>query len=143
MSLTKKDRMNSVYFRNNFSARRASPTRSPPRLRREYGATHAAVKTVVSLTGANERAVKNWFDAKNAPSGEFLVALCRHSDEVLETFLLMAGRMEHVKAKKIVDATNKLREILVLLDALQEGAERCPSIERRQCRNTFVRCHRR
>ena len=36
-------------------------------LRREYGATHASVKTVVSLTGANERAVKNWFDAKNAP----------------------------------------------------------------------------
>ena len=32
-------------------------------LRREYGATHAAVKIVVDLTGANERAVKNWFDA--------------------------------------------------------------------------------
>jgi hypothetical protein len=40
-------------------------------LHREYGATHAAVKTVVGLTGANERAVKNWFKAKNGPSGEF------------------------------------------------------------------------
>ena len=36
--------------------------------------------------------MKNWFDAKNGPSGEFLIALCAHSDEVLETFLLMAGR---------------------------------------------------
>jgi hypothetical protein len=38
-------------------------------LRREFGGTHAAVKTVVKLTNANERAVKNWFDAKNGPSG--------------------------------------------------------------------------
>ena len=88
-------------------------------LRREYGGTHAAIKTVVALTGANERAVKNWFDAKNGPSGEFVIALCAHSDEVLETLLLMSGRKEHVKAKKIVEATAKLREILVMLDTLQ------------------------
>ena len=88
-------------------------------LRREFGGTHAAIKTVVALTGANERAVKNWFDAKNGPSGEFVITLCAHSDEVLETFLLMSGRREHVKAKKIVEATAKLREILVMLDTLQ------------------------
>jgi hypothetical protein len=87
-------------------------------LRREYGGTHAAIKTVVALTGANERAVKNWFDAKNGPSGESIIALCRHSDEVLETLLLMAGRTEHIKAKKIVDAAEKLREILAFIDAL-------------------------
>ena len=55
----------------------------------------------------------------DAPSGESLVALCRHSNQVLETFLLMAGREGEVKAKKIFDATNKLREILVLLDEFQ------------------------
>jgi len=91
-------------------------------LRREYGGTHAAVKTVVALTGANERAVKNWFDAKNGPSGEFVIALCAHSDEVLETFLHMAGRTEHVKAKKVVEATSKLREILLALEELQVGS---------------------
>jgi hypothetical protein len=90
-------------------------------LRRECGGTHAAIKTVVALTGANERAVKNWFDAKNGPSGEFLIALCSHSDEVLETFLRMAGRTQHVQAKKIVDATSKLREILVMIDTLHAG----------------------
>ena len=118
MSLTKRDRIN----------RSVPGTTIPPKrfadaiataLRREYGGTHAAIKTVVALTGANERAVKNWFDAKNGPSGEFVIALCAHSDEVLETFLLMSGRREHVKAKKIVEATAKLREILVMLDALQ------------------------
>jgi hypothetical protein len=88
-------------------------------LHREYGETHAAVKTVVALTGANERAVKNWFDARNAPSGEFLVALCQHSDEVLETFLLLAGRDKQVKAKRIVEAVGRLRDLLVLLDELQ------------------------
>ena len=120
MSLTKRDRIN----------RSVSGTTIPPKrfadaiataLRREFGGTHAAIKTVVALTGANERAVKNWFDAKNGPSGEFVIALCAHSDEVLETFLHMAGRTEHVKAKKVVDSINKLREILLALEELQLG----------------------
>jgi hypothetical protein len=120
MSLTKKDRI----------IRSVSGITFPPggfadaiaaALRREYGATHASVKTVVSLTGANERAVKNWFDAKNAPSAEFLVALARHSGEVFEMVLLMAGRVEHLRAKRIADATGKLREILMLLDGPQDS----------------------
>jgi len=77
------------------------------------------VKTVVGLTGANERAVKNWFQAKNGPSGEFLIALCRHSDHVLETVLLMSGREEQVKAKKFIDAKATLRQMLTLMDELQ------------------------
>jgi hypothetical protein len=90
MSLTKKDRI----------IRSVSGITFPPggfasavaaALRREYGATHASVKTVVLLTGAIERAVKNWFAARNAPSGEFVVSLCRHSDECLRRSSLMAG----------------------------------------------------
>ena len=115
MSLTKKDRIIRSVSGTSFPLGRLAGAIAAA-LHKEYGATHAAIKTVVELTGANERAVKNWFDAKNAPSGEFVIALCRHSNEVFETFLLMAGRVEHVKAKRIVEATNKLREILVLLD---------------------------
>jgi hypothetical protein len=88
-------------------------------LRTEYGESHAAVKTVVTLTGANERAVKNWFGAKNGPSAEFFVALCRHSDRVLETFLRMAGREEQLQAKTLADARATLRQMLALLDELQ------------------------
>ena len=118
MSLTKKDRIirsvSGISFPSGGIARAIATA-----LHKEYGATHAAIKTVVELTGANERAVKNWFDAKNGPSGEFIIALRAHSDEVLETLLLMAGRTDHGKAKRVLEATSKLREVLVLLDALQ------------------------
>lgn len=89
-------------------------------LHAEYGGTHAAVKTVVDQTGANARAVKNWFDAKNGPSGEFLIALCQHSDHILETVLALAGRGELITAKKLVDAKGALREMLSLIDRLEE-----------------------
>jgi hypothetical protein len=120
MSFTKKDRINRTISGNTFPQKRFADAIAVA-LRRKYGGTHAAIKTVVALTGANERAVKNWFDAKNGPSGEFLIALCSHSDEVLETFLLMANRTQHLQAKKVVDATTKLREILLMLDSFQEA----------------------
>jgi hypothetical protein len=120
MSLPKKDRKDRSISGKVFPQKRFVDAIAVA-LRREYGGTHAAIKTVVALTGSNERSVKNWFDAKNGPSGESLIALCSHSDEVLETFLLMSGRREHVKAKKIVEATAKLREILVMLDTLQSS----------------------
>ncbi len=47
-------------------------------------------------------------DAKNGPNGEFLIALCRHSDQVLETLLLLAGRTDHVRARQIVAAKEKI-----------------------------------
>jgi hypothetical protein len=120
MSLPKRDRKDRSVSGKTFPQRRFVDAIAVA-LRREYGGTHAAIKTVVALTGANERSVKNWFDAKNGPSGEFLIALCSHSDEVLETFLILAGRTQHVTAKKVVDATNKLREILVMLETLQSS----------------------
>jgi hypothetical protein len=88
-------------------------------LHREYGGTQSAVKTVIQLTAANPRAVKNWFAAKNAPNAEFLIALCRHSDEVLETFLLLAGRNDHVKVRKLVDLKKKVREMLIVIEGLE------------------------
>lgn len=90
-------------------------------LRRQYGGTPAAVKIVVRLTRANERAVKNWFDAKNGPSGENLVSLLRHSDEVLETVLALAGRQDLIVARKLTGAREKLREMLAMIDDLQSS----------------------
>ena len=88
-------------------------------LRREYGGTLASVKMVVALTGSNERAVRNWFAAQNGPSGENLIDLMRHSNEVLETVLLMAGRTDLAKAKKLGDTRRKLQEMLTLLDEIE------------------------
>jgi hypothetical protein len=87
-------------------------------LHRQYAGTHGAAKLVVQLTGANERTVRNWFDAKNGPSGESLIALCRHSDEVLVTVLRMAGRTTHVRAVRITLAQQTARDLCAILDTL-------------------------
>ena len=93
-------------------------------LHKDFGGTRGAIKTVVRLTAANERAVKNWFDGNNGPSGRFLIALCRHSDRVLETVLILAGRLELVQAKKLVDAKEKLREMLAIIAEIEKPQPR-------------------
>jgi hypothetical protein len=87
-------------------------------LREDYGDTHAAVKTIARLTGANQRSAKNWLEARNGPSGQSLIALCRHSDRVFEAVVRMSGREAVLKAKKVIDARRKLREIIAVLDEL-------------------------
>lgn len=67
-------------------------------------------------TGANEKTVKNWFSGTYGPSGEHLVALARHSDEVLAAFLAMAGREDLMIAIKLEAAE---RAIADLLDAVR------------------------
>lgn len=93
-------------------------------LHRGFGDTRSAVKTVVTLTGANERAVRNWFDAKNGPSGEHLVDLIRHSDEVLEAVLMCCGRQELIAAHRIIDTRRELKEMIGQLDVFLGGTFR-------------------
>jgi hypothetical protein len=88
-------------------------------LRQTFGGTRGAIKTVMAFTGAGERAVKNWFEGKNTPNGDNLIELARHSDEILEVFLLMSGRGDVLSAKKLVDARDKLVEMLDIIHQLQ------------------------
>ncbi len=90
-------------------------------LRGTIGGTRMSVKTVMAHTGAVERTVKNWFEGKNGPSGENLVELVRHSDEVFEALLWMAGREDFLAGKLLVDARDKLVEMLEIIDQLQAG----------------------
>ena len=90
-------------------------------LRGANGGTHMSVKTVMAYTGVGERTVKNWFAAKNCPNGKNLVELVRHSDEVLEALLLMAGREDILAGKLLVDARDKLVEMLEIIDQLLAG----------------------
>lgn len=87
-------------------------------LRREYGGSTSSVKTVARLTSANERTVKNWFDAKNGPHGENLMTLMQHSDEILGTVLILASRSELLVTLKVGTWRSKLQEMLVFLDEL-------------------------
>ena len=119
MSLTKEDRIHQSLNGTMLRSQRVADAIAMA-LHREFDGTRSAIKTVGALTGANERAVKNWFEAKNAPSGEFLIELCRHSDEVLATFLLLAGRHEQIKAQRLVETRAKLQNLLAVLASLDE-----------------------
>jgi hypothetical protein len=87
-------------------------------LQHELGTTHQAVKTVRRWTGAGERTVKNWLAGVSGPSGQHLVDLIRHSDEVLEVLLILAERQQIVAAQKLVDVRNKLAETVGQIDEL-------------------------
>ena len=86
-------------------------------LKRSLGDSRAGVKTVAGWTGANEKTVKNWFSGKYGPSGMHLIALARHSDEVLCTFLAMAGREDLMVAVKLATAEEAIAD---LLDAVRQ-----------------------
>lgn len=81
-------------------------------LKRSLGDSRSGAKKVSAWTCANEKTVKNWFSGTYGPSGEHLVALARHSDEVLGTFLAMAGREELMVAIKLVAAERAISELL-------------------------------
>lgn len=87
-------------------------------LKRSLGDSRAGAKIVASWTGANERTVKNWFAGRYGPSGEHLIALARHSDEVLGVFLAMAGREELMVAMKLAAAEQAIEELLVAVRRL-------------------------
>jgi hypothetical protein len=86
-------------------------------LKRSLGDSRAGVKTVAAWTGANEKTVKNWFSGTYGPSGAHLIALARHSDEVLGTFLAMAGREHLMVAIKLAAAEDAISD---LLDAVRQ-----------------------
>jgi len=87
-------------------------------LKRSLGDSRAGVKTVAAWTGANEKTVKNWFSGVYGPRGAHLIALARHSDEVLATFLAMAGRENLMVAIKLVAAEEAIAELLVAVRQL-------------------------
>lgn len=99
-------------------------------LRKEFGATGSAIKAIIHLTSVNPRTARNWYEGKNAPSGELLTILCRHSNEVLETFLTLAGRQDLIIASKLIEAKGTLLEILATLSELERQTRPQPEAER-------------
>jgi hypothetical protein len=87
-------------------------------LRQNLGHSHQAVKTVVRWTGASDRTVKNGFAATSGPSGEYLVALTRNSDEVFQALLMMAGRDGAIASASLLDIRCKLAAALEFIDSL-------------------------
>jgi hypothetical protein len=92
-------------------------------LRRELGTSHQAIKTAMRWTGASERTVKYWFAGTAGPSGQYLIALARHSDEVLRVFLQLAGRHHFTAAIRLIMARDALRDTLRALDKIVDDVE--------------------
>lgn len=128
MSLTKNDRN----FR--FEAGKSFPSADGPAplppfveaiaaaLRAEFGSAPSTIKTVARMTRANERTVRNWFDAKNGPSGENLVVLMHYSQEVLQTVLLLSGHHDLLLTMQVAATKTKLQEMIQLLDQFATGS---------------------
>jgi hypothetical protein len=93
-------------------------------LRRELGATHQAIKAAMRWTGASERTVKYWFAGTKGPNGVHLIALARHSDMILDLFLQQAGRQRYARALRLMEAHEKLGDLLGAIQAiLSEDAD--------------------
>lgn len=85
-------------------------------LRNEFGNNRQTVKTIMGWTGASERTVKNWLAATHGPSGEHLVHLARHSDEIFELFLLMADRKPVLTTVTLMRLRSHLQQTIERLD---------------------------
>ena len=93
-------------------------------LKIELGSTHQAVKIIMRWTGAGERTVKNWLAGVSGPNGQHLIDLIRHSDDVLQVLLILAGRPQTVAAQKLVDVRNKLAKTVEQIDILMREENR-------------------
>ena len=92
-------------------------------LKCELGSTHQAVKIIMRWTGAGERTVKNWMAGISGPSGQHLVDLIRHSDNVLEVLLVMAGRQQIIAAHNLIEVRDKLAETVAQIDVLMREVD--------------------
>ena len=60
-------------------------------LHQDFGDSASAVKNIGRLTNANLRAIKNWYEARNAPSSGHLLLLARSSPSILKFILMQIG----------------------------------------------------
>jgi hypothetical protein len=85
-------------------------------LREEFGGGPSAIKTTARITRVNERAVRNWFEAKNGPSGESLIPLLQHSDVVLKAVLDLADRRDLRAAAGLPELRRQLVDLVTAID---------------------------
>jgi hypothetical protein len=60
-------------------------------LRCDFGETASSIKRIGQLTNTNLRAIKNWYEARNAPSSGHLLLLARSSPSILKFILEQIG----------------------------------------------------
>jgi hypothetical protein len=63
--------------------------------------------------------VKNWFSGTYGPSGEHLLILARHCDEVLDAMIVIMDRRELLVGHKILEMERRIRELAEVLGGLK------------------------
>ena len=63
-------------------------------LRDDYGALGSAVKRIGRRIGANPRAIRNWYEGRNAPNSVHILLLAQSSPRVFEALLELIGRTD-------------------------------------------------
>ncbi len=124
MSFTENDRKLQTKFGKSFPDQPLHPSFTEviaATLKTEFGGSPSAIKTVSRLTQSNERAVRNWFEGKNGPSGESLISLICRSDAVLKAVLTLAGRGDLVVVVGLADLKTKLIDTIAAIDGLQSA----------------------
>lgn len=86
-------------------------------LNEALGGKTAHIKIVAVWTGANERTVKNWFSGHYGPSGDHLVTLIKHCDQVLSVVLSMADRRQLLVGSQLDEIEERLVTMTRLLRA--------------------------
>jgi hypothetical protein len=71
-------------------------------LRKNFSEINSAIKVIGLQTGANPRAVRNWYEGRNAPSSSNIVLLARHMPAIIEVVLRLSGRENVWKAYELV-----------------------------------------
>lgn len=81
------------------------------------GAFGGCAKKIAMIAGCNPRAAENWLQARNAPSGPYLIALMRESEELTAEILRLAGRSDLADVQKRAAAASKIEAALKELNS--------------------------
>ena len=90
-------------------------------LRADFGSAPSSVKRIARLTRANERAVRNWMDARNGPRSENLIVLMQHSDAVFEIVLMLAHRVHAPGGTFLTRLRKELMDAVSTIDEWEAG----------------------
>ena len=92
MSYTKNDQVfpakNSKYFEHEVTQSVSQV------LRKNYAEINSAIKIIGRKTGANPRAIRNWYEGRNAPNSSHLIILARHIPDIARLILTLSARQD-------------------------------------------------
>lgn len=108
MSYPKKDRVFPVKSIRMTEAELAQLVASA--LRHDYGDLPSAVKQIGLQTGANLRAIRNWYEGRHAPSSMHLLRLAKSSPQILQLVLQQIGGEELADAFSILAVRHESKE---------------------------------